>query len=422
MHRPQHPEPVVQRPGEIAVQRLPAAGQLLGHRQGLVGQRGHVEPQIAVGHVAAPLQIEELQRMLGVVGKRLAAEAARRPGGTELCRQRARLVILRPGVAAQPRPRVGHRAGGKVDGAAVGAVGAADVQHQHVVDVHEHIVVAQELEHHVLPVDLSPGGHEEVELHGHAEPQIHRALRQAVGLGRFPRGCLLGADEIVERQEVAVEGDPPVLEHRFALRLHIVGVIGPHDAVIQPEPPGDRVISGGVLQRVVVQIPLAVPLEQAGAAAAAHVVGGLARHGGAVEQIAQAAALLAAGDAVDTGPAVHQHGRHSGPRTAARGGAVHRGAVPAVVEKVQRALLADVPGIVEQPHGHIVPHRLRRPQRPRRVAADSVDAVLVHLVGAPGGVCPGGQQRGAQHQRQQTAQQPQSRFPVSAHDPSSCPV
>ena len=420
---PQHPEPVVQRPGEIAVQRLPATGQLLGHRQGLVGQRGHVEPQIAVGHVAAPLQIEEFQCVLGVVGKRLAAEGALHPGGAEFCRQCGRLVILRPGFAGQPRFRLRHRAVGKVDGAAVGAVGAADIQHQHIVDIHEHIVVAQELEHHVLPVDLSPGGHEKVELHGHAEPHIRRAVRQAVGLGGFLRGRLRDAGHVVERQEIAIEGDLPVLKYRFAFRVHIIGVVGPHDAVVQPEPSCSRVIPGGVLQRIVVQILLAVPLEQTCATAAAHVVGGLARHTAAVEQIPQTAALLAAGDAVDIGPAVHQRSRHTGPCADTLRVAVHRRAVPLVVEEIQRALPADVPGIVEQPHSHIVPHRPCRPCRPQRahrVTAHGIDAVLFHFVGAPGGVHADGQQCGAQRQCQQAAQQPPCDPFVFVHAPSSC--
>ena len=160
----------------------------------------------------------------------------------------------------------------------------------------------------------------------------------------------------------------------------------------------------------------------AGAAAAAHVVGGLARDGAAAEQIPQTAAFLAAGDAVDKGPPVHQRGRHRRPRPAAGGGAVHRGVVPAVVEEVQRPLPVDGPGVVEQPHGHVVPRRLRRPQQPDGVLPHGIGAVLPHLIDIPGGITGGGQQRGAQHRRQQTAQQPQPCFPVSAHVSSSCPA
>ena len=415
--RPQHAEPIVHGAGEIAVQLLLTAGQLLGHGQGVVGQGRRVEPQIAVGHIAAPLQIEEVQRVLGVVPKGAAVKAAGHTGGLELFRQRSGDVVIGLRRTGHPLSGMGHIAGSKVDGAAVGTVGAANVQHQHAVDVDEHVVVPQKLEDHVLAVDLSVGGHVEVKGHGHAEPQVHLAIRQAVGGGTPAPGGLCGTGQVVERQEVSVKSNRPVVEYCLAVRLHIAGVPGPHDAVIQLEPPAGRVIAGGIPQRIIVEIALAVPLEQPRAAAAPHGIDGLAGDGAVAEQIAQTAAGFTAGDAGDVGPlVVLQRGGHAGPRSASAGVSVHRGA-PAVIE-LQRSLSVDGPRVVEQLHGHVVRRGsgyLRRQGRRAAVLHVHIDAVLVHLIRAACGVYCGGQQRGRQHQRQQAAQYPQSCPSVPVH-------
>ena len=60
---------------------------------------------------------------------------------------------------------------------------AADVQYQHIVDVYPDVVVALELEDHVLPVDLAVGGHIEVDPHSHAEPQVSNAVSEILRTG-----------------------------------------------------------------------------------------------------------------------------------------------------------------------------------------------------------------------------------------------
>ena len=423
----QHTEAVIQRAGEVAVQRLAAAGQLLGHRQGVAGQRGHIEAQIAVGHAAAPLQIEEFQGMLGVITEGTAVEGAAYPGCGEFRRQRCvRILLARR--ADDILPGMAHRAGGEVDGAAVGGVGAADIQHQHVVDVHENVVVAQKLEHHILAADLSAGGHIEVKFHGHAEPQIHRAVRQPVGGQGVALGQLLRALHRVEGEEVAVKRLGVVLLRRFAVGGHIRGVVGAQQIIPQLEPSVGGVVAGGILQGVVVEIPLAVPLEQAGAAAAPHGVDVLTGHRHArIKEVLQAAAAVlrrGAADAQHLGPAVFQRGGHHRPVVAFLQRAV-LGILPgAVAERqyppavpVQRAV------VVEQVHGHVVLYAPWRgtPQPHQRVSTYGVGAVLLHGVSVSGGIhSPCRQQCGAQRQHQQAAQQPPCDPFVFVHAPSSC--
>ena len=424
---PQHTEAVIQRAGEVAVQRLAAAGQLFGHCQGVAGQRGHIEPQIAVGHAAAPLQIEEFQGVLGVVAEGAAVEGAAHPGGGEFCRQCGIRVLLARR-ADDILPGMAHRAGGEVDRAAVGGVGAANVQHQHVVDVHENIVVTQELEHHILAADLSAGGHIEVKFHGHAEPQIHRAVRQTVGGQGVALGQLLRTLRRVEGEEVAVERLGVVLLRRFAVGGHILGVVGTQQIVPQLESAVGSVVAGGVLQGVVVEIPLAVPLEQAGAAAVSHVVDFLTRHRHArIKEVLQTAAAVLRRGAIDAqhlGPAVFQRGGHHRPVVAFLQRAV-LGVLPGAVAECQHPPAVPVQRavVVEQVHGHIVLYAPGRstPQSHQRIRAHGVGAVLLYIVDISGGIrgsCR--QQCGAQRQRQQTAQQPPCDPSVFVHAPSSC--
>ena len=252
-----------------------------------------------------------------------------------------------------------HRAGGEVDGAAVGGVGAADVQHQHVVDVHENIVVTQELEHHILAADLSAGGHIEVKFHGHAEPQIHRAVRQTVGGQGVALGQLLRTLRRVEGEEVAVERLGVVLLRRFAVGGHILGVVGTQQIVPQLESTVGSVVAGGVLQGVVVEIPLAVPLEQAGAAAVSHVVDFLTRHRHArIKEVLQTAAAVLRRGAIDAqhlGPAVFQRRSHYRPVVVFLQHAV-LGVLPGAVAECQHPPAVPVQRavVVEQVHGHIV--------------------------------------------------------------------
>ena len=365
--------------------------------------------------------------MLGVITEGAAVEGAAHPGRGEFRRQRGvRILLARR--ADGILPGMAHRAGGEVDGAAVGSVGAADVQHQHVVDVHENVVVAQELEHHILAADLPAGGHIEVKFHGHAEPQIHRAVRQPVGGQGVALGQLLRALHCVEGEEVAVKRLGVVLLRRFAVGGHILGVVGAQQIIPQPELSVGGVIAGGVLQGVVVEIPLAVPLEQAGAAAAPHIVDVLTGHRHAwIKEVLQAAAAVLRRGAVDAqhlGPAVFQRGGHHRPVVAFLQRAV-LGVLPgAVAERqyppavpVQRAV------VVEQVHGHVVLYAPGRgaPQPHQCVCTYGVDAVLLHGVGVSGGIHgPCRQQCGAQRQRQQAAQQPPCDPSVFVHAPSSC--
>ena len=321
-----------------------------------------------------------------------------------------------------------HRAGGEVDGAAVGGVGAADVQHQHVVDVHENVVVAQKLEHHILAADLSAGGHIEVEFHGHAEPQIHRAVRQPVGGQGVALGQLLRTLRRVEGEEVAVKRLCIVLLRRFAVGGHILGVVGTQQIVPQLESSVGSVVASGILQGVVVEIPLAVPLEQAGAAAAPHGVDGLTGHRHArIKEVLQAAAAVlrrGAADAQHLGPAVFQRRSHHRPVVTFLQRAV-LGILPDTVAECQHppATAVQRAVVVEQVHGHVVLYTPGRgaPRPHQRVITYGVGAVLLHGVSVSGGIHgPCRQQCGAQRQCQQTAQQPPCDPFVFVHAPSSC--
>ena len=57
---------------------------------------------------------------------------------------------------------------------------AADVQHQHIIDIDPHIIVAHEFKHHGIIVHGTAAGHIKIKGNGHTKPQIHRPLRQHI--------------------------------------------------------------------------------------------------------------------------------------------------------------------------------------------------------------------------------------------------
>ena len=375
--------------------------------------------------------------MLGVVAEGIPLKRAADTGGVELGLQRG------IGIAAARRPdhvRTGmaHRAGGKVDGSAVGPVGAADVQHQHIIDIHEHIVVSQKLEYHVLAADPPSGGHIEVEFHGHPEPQVHGPVRQPVGGQRIACRILLGSVHRVKGKEIPVERLRIILLRCFAVGLDIAGIVGPQQEIPQPEHLCIRIVPCRVLQGVVTVVPLVIPLEQPRTAAVPHGVGLLARHRRVrIEQILQAAAaILRCGphDSQHLRPAVFQRGLHYRPVVAPLQHAVLGVLIRTVAERQHPPVIAvDRAGVIEQAHGHVIRYH-SSPQRLRPQGAavllcgmcillHGVRGVLRHAIRAgAGGVCRAVRQQstGCQHQRQQSAQYPQPRFSVPVHSSSSC--
>ena len=137
----------------------------LGRRQG-----GEVELERHVRCARAALQIEEAQLVLGAVAEGVAGEVGGvRLGGFELCLDVGFFDFLLGSIRAVNMTDF-HFTGSKVDLKRCFLVNAAQVTHEHTIDIDPHVVVARELKNHVLVF----GGLATVRLdklrgHGHAK-------------------------------------------------------------------------------------------------------------------------------------------------------------------------------------------------------------------------------------------------------------
>ena len=141
---------------------------------------------------------------------------------------------------------------------------AADVQYQHIVDVYPDVVVALELEDHVLPVDLAVGGHIEVDPHSHAEPQVSNAVfeipRTVYGFARPIDPC----EAVFARLLVdPVKGEEVAVFDEVRRTCKVTGL---DQRVIHQKPPFGLVKIRRLLTAGVGVIPVLIHMEQAAVA------------------------------------------------------------------------------------------------------------------------------------------------------------
>ena len=145
----------------------------LGRRQG-----GEVELKRHVRCTSAALQIEETQRMLGAVAESVAGEVGGiRAGSLELRLDVGCFDFFLGSIRAVNMTDF-HFTGSKVDLKRCFLVNAAQVTHEHTIDIDPHVVVARELKNHVLVF----GGLATVRLdklrgHGHAKVVVECIVR-----------------------------------------------------------------------------------------------------------------------------------------------------------------------------------------------------------------------------------------------------
>ena len=199
----------------------------------LVEQGLEVEAQGQAGVVIAPLQVEHFQGVGGVAGEgvfplcpldglRIFGERKFLLQGGTLCQDLFvskhplnvhRTVAVFGEAVGLPALAHGDFAGGEVDHAIDFAVGAAQVQHQHIVDKHPHVVVAGEGEGHGLGayagVDHAVGGLAEVHLHSHAQVVVHipAGFRFVVAALNILTAGKLSVFQSVEHLAGGVEGE-----------------------------------------------------------------------------------------------------------------------------------------------------------------------------------------------------------------------
>ena len=185
---------------------------------------------------------------------------------------------------------------------------ASQIEHQHVVDEYPNVIVTGELEHHRL---LAVGAHVQlavlrlgkIHLHGHAHVMVCKNpivnVRDVLGAGKdvglVP--ALVGGLDAVEHFLRRVEREEVAHAHVAIERLGLLvpaGVRAPHGrAVVKVEAVGACAVFREVLACVVVVIPVAIDLEQAGNV----LVGCLASSGRIrIEQIAQRCLLAGTAD------------------------------------------------------------------------------------------------------------------------------
>ena len=117
-----------------------------------------VEPDLAVRAARTTFEVEHLQRVV-LVGLIPA-----------LAQHLTQILGTAAGMSARQRTiTVRDLAGREVDGTAVVVVDAAQIERQLAVEVHPHIVIALELEDHVVVVDLAILRHHELRGNGHTE-------------------------------------------------------------------------------------------------------------------------------------------------------------------------------------------------------------------------------------------------------------
>ena len=106
-----------------------------------LGHRHEVELELHVGVGGAALQVEELEGVVGVVGEGVVFPA--RVAGLArllvLALQRAVVIVVYLNVARM-----------KVDAQTRAAVNTADITHEDIIDEHPDVIIAGELEGHVL--------------------------------------------------------------------------------------------------------------------------------------------------------------------------------------------------------------------------------------------------------------------------------
>ena len=280
--------------GQIVQVELRAAHGVAGlvhFDQVALRDRNKVEFELHVGSMVAPLQIEELERVVCIVGKGGGPAGPRLACGQKLFLQGAvgRAVDL-------------HLAGLEIDGQRRRVVDAAQIPHQHVVDEHPHVVVARKLVGH----------------RGAAGGAVHGAAGHLDKAGRHRHaeividGAVFGVH--VAHLGVVVEGEelPPDAGRTAAIDA---------GAVVQDKGVRGRVILGKVFGAVVVEVVLGVDLQQA-----AHLREGRLAVGrqGRVEQIIQRLPAFAQHRVAVLQSAVH----HAGAGRGAAGVVVQPVALP----------------------------------------------------------------------------------------------
>ena len=138
----------------------------------------------------------------------------------------------------------------EIDGATVVVVDAAQVEDQLAIGVDPHIVIALELEDHVLAVDLAILRHEERRSHGHAEVIVVAFIELVAGGTAITR-CPV-AQRVERHERAGVTG-----------KLTISVEAGETATVVQVELVLGRVVVREVVRAVVVVIAIGILTEQA---------------------------------------------------------------------------------------------------------------------------------------------------------------
>ena len=105
-----------------------------------LGHRHEVELELHVGVGGAALQVEELEGVVGAVGEGVAVEA-------RSVLIRLLVLVLQCAVVIAVHLNVART---KVDAQTRAVVNTADITHEDIVDEHPDVIIAGELEHHVV--------------------------------------------------------------------------------------------------------------------------------------------------------------------------------------------------------------------------------------------------------------------------------
>ena len=105
-----------------------------------LGHRHEVELELHVGVGGAALQVEELKGVVGAVGEGVAVEA-------RSVLIRLLVLVLQCAVVITVHLNVART---KVDAQTRAVVNTADITHEDIVDEHPDVIIAGELEHHVV--------------------------------------------------------------------------------------------------------------------------------------------------------------------------------------------------------------------------------------------------------------------------------
>ena len=150
--------------------------------------------------------------------------------------------------------RDGHVTGGKVDLQAARVMDAAQVAHEHAVDVHPHVVVTAELKHHVVAVGLAVVRLHERRSHRQAEVVVECIVVTVIHVVCLERALPVDAKHgfgSVEREKLT-----RFISRRITVAFHTSGVV-------HLERVAGRIVGGVVLVAVVDVVAVLIQLEQA---------------------------------------------------------------------------------------------------------------------------------------------------------------